>query len=59
MTAFDFTCIGPSLKRAFDLLNQYRVQTSIDNYGQVITTIVIVYSFWCREEFPGLSNHHL
>lgn len=33
-TAKDLTQVGPALKRAFDLLNQFRLQTSIDNYGQ-------------------------
>ena len=35
LTARDLSSIGTALKRAFDLLNQYRLQTSIDNYGQV------------------------
>lgn len=33
-TAKDLTQVGPALKRAFDLMNQFRLQTSIDNYGQ-------------------------
>lgn len=33
-TAKDLTQVGPALKRSFDLLNQFRLQTSIDNYGQ-------------------------
>lgn len=33
-TAKDLTQVGPALKRAFDLINQFRLQTAIDNYGQ-------------------------
>jgi integrator complex subunit 6 len=35
LVAKDLTGIGTALKRAFDLLNQFRVQTGIDNYGLV------------------------
>eukprot|EP00741_Cyanophora_paradoxa_P018023 tig00021036_g17404.t1 len=32
--ARDLTGLGSALKRALDLLNQFRLQSSIDNYGQ-------------------------
>jgi integrator complex subunit 6 len=34
LQAKDLTNLGQALKRAFDLLNQYRLQNGIDNYGQ-------------------------
>jgi integrator complex subunit 6 len=34
LNARELTQLGPSLKRTFDLLNQFRLQTGIDNYGQ-------------------------
>lgn len=37
LVAKDFTSIGAALKKTFDLLNQFRLQTGIDNYGQVIS----------------------
>ncbi|KAL9656794.1 hypothetical protein ABK040_004331 [Willaertia magna] len=33
LKANDLTEIGPSLKRCFDLLNQYRLQKGVDHYG--------------------------
>lgn len=34
LEANDLSQIGISLKRAFDLLNQFRLQSNVDNYGQ-------------------------
>ena len=36
LIARDLSTVGTALKRAFDLLNMFRLQTGIDNYGQVI-----------------------
>lgn len=33
LTAKDLSNIGPALKTTFDLVNQYRLQTNVDNYG--------------------------
>ncbi|KAG2393220.1 hypothetical protein C9374_009797 [Naegleria lovaniensis] len=33
LKANDLTEIGPSLKKCFDVLNQYRLQKSVDHYG--------------------------
>jgi integrator complex subunit 6 len=35
LEAKSLTQIGPALAESFNLLNQYRLQTNIDNYGQV------------------------
>lgn len=40
LSARDLSGIGPALKKAFDLLNQFRLQSGRDNYGQVS-----IYSF--------------
>mmetsp|Transcript_11630 Transcript_11630/g.16135 ORF Transcript_11630/g.16135 Transcript_11630/m.16135 type:complete len:793 (+) Transcript_11630:2-2380(+) len=34
LVARDVSAVGPAIKKALDLLNQFRIQTSIDNYGQ-------------------------
>lgn len=39
LQARDLTGIGTALKKAFDLLNQYRLQTGIDNYGQALEAL--------------------
>ena len=35
LVARDLSSAGGALKRAFDLLNQFRLQIGIDNYGMV------------------------
>ncbi len=42
LVAKDLTSIGTALKRAFDLLNQFRLQSPIDNYGQVSLLLITV-----------------
>lgn len=39
LVARDLTGIGTALKRGVDLLNQFRIQTGIDNYGMVWLTL--------------------
>ncbi|KAL6052168.1 Integrator complex subunit 6 [Balamuthia mandrillaris] len=34
LKAQELSSLGPALKKSFDLLNQYRIQTPIENYGQ-------------------------
>jgi hypothetical protein len=34
LEAYDMTNLGQALKTSFDHLNQFRLQTNIDNYGQ-------------------------
>jgi hypothetical protein len=36
LVACDLSSIGPALKRAFDVLNQHRLQYGYDTYGQVL-----------------------
>lgn len=43
LTAKDLSGTGPALKKTFDLLNQFRLQIGIDNYGQVST-----YPYYCN-----------
>ena len=33
LTAKDISNIGPALKTTFDLVNQFRIQNNVDNYG--------------------------
>lgn len=47
LQATGLTNLGSSLKQAFDLLNLYRLQSGIDNYGMVSFSIIgfIWYAF--------------
>jgi Mg-chelatase subunit ChlD len=40
LQATGLTNLGAALKQAFDLLNLYRLQSGIDNYGMVRTDTV-------------------
>ena len=40
LQATGLTNLGAALKQAFDLLNLYRLQSGIDNYGMVIANNV-------------------
>jgi hypothetical protein len=42
LSARDLSGIGPALKKAFDLLNQFRLQTGKDNYGQVKYVLLLL-----------------
>lgn len=41
LIAKDLSTVGQALKRAFDLLNMFRLQTNIDNYGQVFSVLFL------------------
>lgn len=45
LSARDLSGIGPALKKAFDLLNQFRLQTGKDNYGQVRNDYNSIYMY--------------
>ena len=45
LQATGLSTLGTSLKEAFDLLNLYRLQSGIDNYGMVSGALVQIYLY--------------